>query len=195
MNTNTVTTTSTFNKFTVFELVFVAVVSVALGVAFWGWTFVYEFSKPFLKVYGLNYLSSGFWILSSVLLSAIIQKPGIGIIASLIAALVESFFTHWGLMSLVWGLVQGVGAEVVFMIFMYRNFKLPVLILSAAVSAAASYFLDYFMYDYASGSIQLQLTQLISFVISSIVLAGILSKIIIDRLLSIGLLGKFKVAN
>lgn len=189
------TRVSLFKNLTVFELVFVAVVSVALGVSFWGWTFVYEFTKPFLKVYGLNYLSSGLWILSSVLLSAIIQKPGVGILASLLAALVESFFTHWGLMSLVWGLVQGVGAEVVFLIFMYRNFKLPVLIFAAAVSSIASYFLDYFMYDYGAGSIQLQITQLLSFIISSILLAGVLSKIIIDRLLSIGLLNKFKVAE
>jgi len=192
---NTQVGMSLLKKITISELVFVAVVSVALGVAFWGWTFVYEFTKPLLKIYGLNYLSSGLWILSSVLLSAIIQKPGVGLIASLIAAFVESLFTHWGLMSLVWGLVQGLGAEIVFLIFMYRNFKLPVLILASAVSAVCSYLLDYFLYDYAAGSLQLQMTQLISFVISSVVLAGVLSKLIIDRLLSIGLLNKFKVAN
>src|SRR6476619_640995 len=96
-------TLSLFKSITIFEIVLTAVVAVALGVAFWGWTFVYEIAKPLLKIYGLSYLSAGFWIFSSVFLSQIGRKPGIALVASIIAAFIESLLTHWGMMSVVWG--------------------------------------------------------------------------------------------
>lgn len=189
------TSSSLFKSLSVYEIVFIAVVSVALGVSFWGWTFFYELTKPFLKVYGLNYLTSGFWILASVFLSGIVRKPGVAILASVIAAAVEAVFTHWGAMSVVWGLVQGVGAELVFLAFAYKKWDLKVLILGSVVSSVFSYTLDYFMYGYGASAVQLQLTQLISFVISSIVFSGILSQVLIDRLLKVGVLNKFLVAG
>jgi energy-coupling factor transport system substrate-specific component len=182
-------------KFTTFEIVFITVVSVALGVSFWGWTFFYEVTKPILKLYGLNYLTSGFWILASVFLSGIIRKPGVAILASIIAAAVEAVFTQWGMMSVVWGLVQGIGAEIVFLAFMYKRWDVFVLILASIVSSIFSYTLDYFMYGYSSGAISLQITQVASFVVSSIFLSGILAHILIRRLHKIGALNKFLVAN
>ena len=116
-----------FTSISIFEIVLTTVVAVALGVAFWGWTFVYEVFKPFLKLYGLSYFTAGFWIFASVFLSQIIRKPGIAIAASVIAAFVEGVLTHWGLMSMVWGLVQGVGAEIVFLFFFYKKWDLALM--------------------------------------------------------------------
>ena len=110
---------------TTFEFVLTLVLATALGVAFWGWTFVYDLAKPFLKISGLSYLVAGFWILASILVPYIIRKPSIALIASIMAAFVESMLTHWGLMSVVWGLVQGLGAEIVFFIFGYRKGIVP----------------------------------------------------------------------
>ena len=106
-----------FKSPTIFEIVLTMVLAVALGVASWGWTFIYEIAKPFLKVSGLSYSVAGFWILSAIFLSYIIRKPGVAIIASIVAAFVESLLTHWGLMSVLWGFVQGFGAEIIFLIF------------------------------------------------------------------------------
>lgn len=183
------------SKLSVFEVVFIAVVSVALGISFWGWTFFYEITKPILKIYGLNYLTSGFWILASVLLSDIIRKPGVAIVASVIAAAVESVFTHWGAMSVVWGLVQGLGAEIIFLLFRYKNWDVKVIVFASIVSSIFSYVLDYFMYGYAQSAFQLQITQLVSFIISAAIFSGLLTKILVNRLLRIGLLNKFEVAK
>ena len=117
-------TLALFKSLTIFEIVLTTVLAVALGVAFWGWTFVYEIAKPFLKVSGLSYSVAGFWIFASVFLSQIIRKPGIAIIASVIAAFIESLLTHWGIMSVLWGLVQGLGAEVIFFLFFYKKWDL-----------------------------------------------------------------------
>ena len=184
-----------FKSLTIFEIVLTFVLAVALGVAFWGWTFVYELAKPALKLMGLSYLTAGFWILASVLIPVIIRKPGVAILASLMAAFVESMLTHWGLMSLMWGFVQGLGAEIVFFIFAYRNWNVVILCLAAALSATLSYGLDYFIYGYHSLNLTLNLLQLGSFVVSSLFLAGVASDLLSKRLLKLGILDQFLIAK
>lgn len=180
---------------TVFEIVLTLVLAVALGVAFWGWTFVYDLAKPALKLLGLSYLVAGFWMLASVFIPYIVRKPGVAIVASVMAAFVESLLTHWGLMSLLWGLVQGLGAEIVFLIFSYRRWNLGVLILAAALSAFFSYGLDYFLYDYGALNLKLNLLQLGSFIISAVFFAGVLSFLLGKRLVRLGILDQFLIAK
>lgn len=184
-----------FKSISIFEIVLTAVVAVALGVAFWGWTFVYEVFKPFLKLYGLSYFTAGFWIFSSVFLSQIIRKPGIAIAASVIAAFVEGILTHWGLMAMVWGLVQGIGAEVVFLFFAYKKWNLKILVLASVVSALFSYTLDFYIYEYKNLSLNFNLIQVLSFMISSAFLAGYLSSNVSERLIRLGLLDQFLIAS
>lgn len=184
-----------FKSITIFEIVLTTVVAVALGVSFWGWTFIYEIAKPALKVSGLSYLVAGFWIFASVFLSQIVRKPGIALIASIVAAFVESLLTHWGIMSVLWGIVQGLGAEVIFMLFLYRKWDLKILILASAMSAIFSYVLDFSLYDYKNLSLGFNLIQLISFIISSVFLAGVLSDLVSKRLLRLGLLDQFLIAK
>lgn len=178
-------------NYNIFEMVFICVSAVALGVAFWGWTFAYEITKPALKLVGLNYLAAGFWIFASVFAPMIVRRPFVAIIASVIAAGVEGVITHWGAMALVWGLVQGVGAEVVFASTGYRKWSVTVVTIAAVMSATASYVLDYFYYGYSQMAVQLQFTQYLSFAISSALLAGLLSYYIVQRLQKLNLLNRF----
>ena len=188
-------TVSAFKSITIFEIVLTLVLAVALGVAFWGWTFVYDLAKPFLKLSGLSYLVAGFWILASVLVPHIVRKPGIALIASVMAAFIESLLTHWGLMSVVWGLVQGLGAEIVFFIFAYKRWNLPVLMLAATLSTLFSYTLDYFLYDYGALTLGFNFLQLSSFIVSSIFFAGIFSHLLGKRLVRLGILDQFLIAK
>lgn len=188
-------TLALFKSITIFEIVLTAVVAVALGVALWGWTFVYEILRPILKIYGLSYFAAGFWIFASVFLSQIVRKPGIALMASFLAAFVEGILTHWGLMSLLWGFVQGFGAEFVFFIFAYKNWNIKILILASIVSAICSYSLDYFIYDYKNLSLSFNLIQLISFIFSSVFLSGYLSWKISKRLVNLGVLDQFLIAK
>jgi energy-coupling factor transport system substrate-specific component len=189
------TVVSRFKSITIFEIVLTLVLAVALGVAFWGWTFVYDLAKPFLKVAGLSYLVAGLWILASILIPYIVRKPSIAIIASVMAAFIESLLTHWGLMSIMWGLVQGLGAEIIFLIFGYRKWNLAVLILAATLSSFFSYALDYFLYDYRALALGFNLIQLFSFIVSSIFLAGVLSFLLGKRLVRLGILDQFLIAK
>lgn len=178
-------------NYTIFEMVFICVSSVALGVAFWGWTFAYEITKPALKLVGLNYLAAGFWIFASVFTPLIVRRPLVAIIASVIAAGIEGVITHWGAMALVWGLVQGLGAEVIFAATGYRKWSLYTVLAASMMSATASFMLDYFYYGYAQMALTLQVTQYLSFVISAAVFAGFLSYILFARLKKLNLLNRY----
>ena len=184
-----------FKSITIFEIVLTSVVAVALGVAFWGWTFIYELVKPLLRIGGLSYLISGFWIFPSIFLSQIIRKPGIALVASVLAAFVESLLTHWGLMSLLWGVAQGAGAELVFICFAYNKWDLKVLIIASIFSAILSYLLDYYIYDYHQMSVFFNTIQLLSYLISASLLAGVLSAKLSKRLLRLGILDQFLIAK
>ncbi|TDR32841.1 ECF transporter S component [Hydromonas duriensis] len=184
-----------FRSITLQEWITAAVIAAALGVAYWAWTLVYDFTKPFLKPLGLKYLTSGLWILASVFLSDLIRKPSIALFASIIAAFVEALITQWGMSAVIYGVVQGVGAELVFLIFAYKVWNLSVLSLAAAVSAFFSYSYDYLINQYSSLSIGLNFIQVMSFMISAVVLGAFLSRYLSNRLLKTGLLDNFLIAK
>lgn len=179
----------------IFELVLAAMLASALGVAFWGWTFVYALTRPFLQAVGLKYTFAGFWIISAIFPSYIIRKPGVALFSSLLASIIEGTLTNWGIMSALWGTVQGVGAELVFALSLYRHYHWFWVCLSAATSATASYLLDYFYYHYSLLSTNINIIQYSSFVLSSIIFAGLLTIFLSKKLIKTGLLCNFKIVK
>lgn len=184
-----------FERMNVFDLVLVTVLAACLGVASWGWTFLYEFSKPVLQIFGIKYLLSGFWIIPCLLPAFIVRKPGAALLAGLVEAFVELLITNWGVTALMWGFVQGLGAEIVFLIFMYRNWNAFVVCLAGAVSAVFSYSLDFYYYDYINLNARLNLSQLLSFVFSAATIAGAATFFIVKKLKSTGVLNFYKIAR
>ncbi len=182
-------------KINIFEMVLASVLAVTLGVAFWGWTFVYEILNPFLSGLGLKYLSSGPWLMAAMIPAYIIRKPGVAFISETIAAVVEGFIASWGLMAGTWGVVQGLGAELVFAGFRYRKWNLWTLILASMVSATFSYGLDYFYYNYKTLPAHINALQLISFVLSAILLCAMPSYFLCQRLKKTGLLNNFRIVR
>lgn len=184
-----------FRSISLQEWITAAVIAAALGVAYWAWTLVYDLLKPALKPIGLEYLTSGLWILASVFLSDIIRKPGIALFASIIAAAVEGIITQWGMSAIIYGLVQGIGAELVFAFFAYRAWSLPALCVAAGFSAFCSYLYDFVTLDYSSLSLGLNMLQSLSFIASAVFLAAFLSRYLSNRLLKTGLLDNFLIAK
>lgn len=184
-----------FRSITLQEWITTAVLSAALGVAYWAWTLVYDVTNPFLESFGLKYLTSGLWILGSVFVADLIRKPGIALFASIIAAYVEGVITQWGMSAVIYGVIQGVGAELVFALFLYRNWSLRTLAIAAAVSAFFSYTYDYLTNDYASLSPVLNAFQVVIFIFSAVILGAVLSRYLSQRLLKTGLLDNFLIAK
>ena len=93
------------------DLVVTATIGVVFGVVFWAWGFVFSA----VSVGGLSpvtYLISGVWLIPAVLAPLLVRRPGAGILAEMVAAIVSALFgSAWGLDVVISGFMQGAGAE------------------------------------------------------------------------------------
>ena len=75
---------------------------------------------------------------AAVLGGLIVRKPGAAIYTELIAATVSALIgSQWGFGTLMSGLVQGLGAELVFALFLYANWNVFTAVLAGAGAGVA----------------------------------------------------------
>lgn len=119
-------------RWRVIDIVTASVVAVASGVVFWIWGIIWNpISAPVSAVMpGFQGILNGPWLFAGVLVALIVRKPGAAIYGELIAGTVEALIGNsWGFMNIVSGVIQGLGAEIVFALFLYANWRLvPALI-------------------------------------------------------------------
>ena len=156
------------------EVVVLVVLSVAVGVLFWGWTFVDALVSAPLKPFGINYILAGVWFIGGTLIPFLIRKPGSALAGEVLAAIVEGFITHWGITAAIWGAVQGIGAESVFFATGYKNWDIKTMIAAGAVSGFFSYMLDFFYSQYWTLKAWVIVVQLVCAVLGGILWAGII---------------------
>jgi len=122
------------------------------------------------------------------LIPFIVRRPGAALVGEVLAAALESLITSWGLTALLWGAVQGVGAELVFLLFRYRRFDALTLILAGALSGLFSWGLDFVYSSYWTLTPWVWLVQIVAVLVSGIVLAGLLSLVLGKALIKTGVL-------
>jgi energy-coupling factor transport system permease protein len=121
----------------VVDIVVAALIAVAGGVIFWAWSQgAAAVSGPMNAVYPpLTGLIAGGWMIPAVLGMLIIRKPGAALFCETVAATGELLMgSQYGASVLFSGFVQGLGAEIIFAIFVYRKFNLPVALLAGAAA-------------------------------------------------------------
>ena len=119
------------------DIVVVAVVAVAFGVVFWAWNYVWAALDPVFAAFRpAQYLISGVWLMPAVVAPLIVRRPGAAVFAEIVAASVSALLgSVWGLDVILSGLAQGLGAEIVFAVVLYRAWGLPVAALAGAGAA------------------------------------------------------------
>ena len=125
----TATTKINTKSWRVVDIVVAALIAIAGGVIFWAWSQgAAAVSAPLNAVYPpLTGLIAGGWMIPAVLGMLIIRKPGAALFCETVAATGELFMgSQYGASVLFSGLVQGLGAEIIFAIFVYKKFNLPV---------------------------------------------------------------------
>lgn len=167
---------ATSRRWSLRDLVLLALVGAGIGVLWFGWTQIYELGKgPLRAVHpALSYLLVGFWFSGGTIIPALLRKPGSSLAGELVAAAVQGLITQWGLTSLIWGLVQGLGSELGFAIFRWRRWGLGVFVVAGALAGIFSWTLDFFYENYLALSADVWVVQIVAIVLSGIVLAGVL---------------------
>lgn len=177
----------------VVDIVIASVLGVASGLIFILWN---QASNPLGALLtpvlpGLQALLGGGWLFAGVLGGLIIRKPGAAIYAELLAAVVSTLVgNEWGPLTLVSGVVQGLGAEAVFALFRYRNHSLVVALLAGAAAGLALAINDLIIW-YPGSAAAFATIYTVSAVVSGAVLAGLLSWLAMRGLARTGALGRF----
>lgn len=180
-------------RWRVVDIVVASVLAVAAGLVFVMWNIA---SNPIgaplsAALPGLQALLGGGWLFAGVLTALVIRKPGAALYGELVAATVSALVgNQWGVLTLESGLVQGLGAELVFAMFLYRAWNLPVAMLSGAVAGLALAINDLVLW-YPGSAATFSLIYTVSAVLSGAVVAGALSWYVVRGLAKTGALSRF----
>ncbi|GAA4365851.1 ECF transporter S component [Agromyces bauzanensis] len=194
--TSSESTTSGSRRFRwrVVDIVVASVIGVAVGVVFWAWGAVWgPISAPIEALLpGLQAAPAAVWLVGGVLGALIIRKPGAALYTELVAAIVSALIgSQWGgLLTIEAGLVQGLGAELVFAIFLYRNWRLPVALLAGAVAGLGMAVNDLILW-YVGAAPTFAIVYVISAVTGGALIAGGLSWLAVRGLARTGALDRF----
>jgi len=180
-------------RWRVVDIVVASVIGVAAGVVFWVWGQAWTpLSTALAFLPGLEGLLAGGWLFAGVLGGLVIRKPGAALYAEVVAAVVSmALGTQWGFTTLIWGVVQGIGAELGFALFAYANYRLFVALASGALAGLAVAILDTTFSSVAAFDIGARTIYFVSAIVSGIVIAGLVSWLIARALAATGALDRF----
>ena len=176
MNTSASPSTGTHRySWRVVDIVVASVIGVAAGLVFWLWGQAWPVLDTALAFTpGLSGLLAGGWLFAGVLGGLIIRKPGAALYTEIVAAVVSmAIGTQWGFTTLIWGVVQGLGAELAFALFAYANWRLGVALLSGALAGLAVALLDTTFSSVAALAFEARAVYFVSAVVSGVVIAGL----------------------
>ncbi|MGO4535526.1 ECF transporter S component [Leifsonia sp. 2MCAF36] len=180
-------------RWRVVDIVVASVVAVAAGVVFWVWGVVYNpISGPVTAVLpGFQGILNGPWLFAGVLVALIVRKPGAALFGELVAAIVSALIgTQWGFATLLSGVVQGLGAEIVFALFLYANWRLVPALLAGAGAGVGESILD-LLYSYPGSKPEFAVVYTITTVVSGLIVGGLGSWLLVRALARTGALSRF----
>ena len=180
-------------RWRVVDIVVASVIGVASGVLFWLWGLAWPGLDLALSITpGLSGLLAGGWLFAGVLGALVIRKPGAALYAEVVAAVVSmALGTQWAFLTLVWGVVQGLAAELGFAIFAYASWRLGAALVSGALAGVAVGLLDTTFSSVAALSFEARVVYFVSAVVSGIVIAGLVSWLLVRALAATGALDRF----
>lgn len=183
-------------RWRVVDIVVAAVLGVAIGLIFWGWNTVggLWFAAMDGLTPGLGGIAVGIWLLGGVVGGLVIRKPGAALLVELVAAIVSALIGNvWGISTIFSGLAQGLGAELIFLAFLYLRFTLPVAMLAGVGAGVGAWVLEFFWGSSPNilKTLEFNLLYLGSLVVSGAVLAGVVGWLLVRGLAASGALSRF----
>ena len=171
----------------VVDIVVAGLLGVAAGAVFSGWDVV---AAPLMNVMvpPLAAFYAGVWLFAGVLGGLIVRRPGAALYVELVAATVEALIGNkWGFSTVYYGFFEGLGAELVFALFLYRRWNAAVAVLAGAGAGVACGLLDVLVY-YPTVETAAKLGYVVIAIASGAVIAGLGSWVLQRSLARTGVL-------
>ena len=183
-------------KWRVIDIVIAAVLGVAVGLlfVFWNVAGYAWFSAMDALTPGFGGIAVGIWLIGGVIGGLVIRKPGAALVVEVVAAIISMLIGNvWGVSTVLSGIVQGLGAELIFALFLYRRFTLPVAMLAGVGAGAAAWIFEMF---YGSSpnflkSFEFNAIYLGTLAVSGALLAGLVGWLLVRALAATGALSRF----
>ncbi|MDJ0335580.1 ECF transporter S component [Salinibacterium sp. G-O1] len=193
LTTPPATTTPSRFRWRVVDIVVASVIGVASGLVFVAWNVASNpVTDPLAALLpGLQALGGGFWLFAGVLTAIVVRKPGAALYGEMVAATVSALIgNQWGPLTLVSGAVQGLGAELVFAIFLYTNWRVGVAILAGVGAGLGMAVTDLTLW-YPGSDTPFVMVYTISAMVGGALIAGLLSWLAMRGLARTGALHRF----
>lgn len=174
------------------DIVLGAVLAVAFGAVFQAWNLLWAaFLPAFAAVPPMQGFMYGVWLLPAVLVPLVLRRPGAALLGETVAAIASALFgAPWGLLTIVYGLMQGGAAELVFAMGLYRRWGLPVAILAGAAAGAGAVLLDLVIF-YPTWAASFQALYAVLVIPSAALMAGVGGWLLVKALARTGVLSAF----
>ncbi len=184
------------------DILFMAIAAAVLGVVYLGNVYLggtitaaITAAAPQWGVIGYEPMY-GVYFMAATFVAYIIRKPGIGILAELIAALVEVLLGNWfGPSVLVTGLLQGFACELVFFLTKYKKWNMGTMCLAGISVAVISFARHMFTESYYLLDTKIWVVMLLLRIVSAVIFAGIISKLLADALNKAGVLKGYAISE
>jgi len=189
-------TTASAAGWRIVDIVVAAVIGVAFGVVFLAWNALYAATGPiFAALPAGQAILYGVWLMPAVLVGLIVRRPGAALFGGFAAAAVSVLLgSPYGVDALVSGAIQGGGAELGFLLGLYRRWTLPTAVLAGAFAGMAATVHDIVVY-YPDTDVVFWIVYGVASIVSGIVIAGIGSWLLVRALLPTGVLAAFEVGR
>jgi len=141
-------------------------------------------------------IAFGLFTMSAVLGPYIMRKPGVAIVVGGLTGLVQVFMAStFSSTVFISGLVQGLGAEIAFALFRYKKYNWKTMLLAAFGATVASFILAWYR-DLLSGlSFDILAVRFILRLISVLIISGVISKLLADKLAKAGVLKAYPIGE
>ena len=183
--------TTTINRWRTIDIVIASIVAVAFGVIFWAWNLLWTGPADAIPLPGRAVIY-GMWLVPAVLGALIVRKPGAAFYTLTVASLVSvAIGTAWGWTLVVQGPLEALGAELIFAMFAYKRYSLPVAMLAGASAGVVASAYDAFVWYPDTSWATLRIPYILITAASSLVIAGVGSVLLVRALAQTGVLDRF----
>nr|WP_230323403.1 ECF transporter S component [Cellulomonas hominis] len=179
------------------DIVLMVVLGVVFGFLYWALVQAWNGLAVLMGPAGdlAQHVLLGGWLLVAPISIAIIRRPGVGVLAEVLASVVEVVFlgSPVGPLLVVAALLQGLGSEIPFALGRYRRFGWARFAVSGLLGATLVFGWSAFRFGwYGQDLLVLRLALQAA---SGVVLGGLLAKVVVDALRRTGVLDGFAIGR
>lgn len=191
---------NTKNTWKLKDVLLIAICAVLFGVIYLGCTYaggiLYGVLTPagmgslgYEPFYGIYFMAGAFGVY-------VMRKPGSGIIAELLAAVLECLFgNYFGPIIILSGLVQGLGFEVIIALKKYKKFDKVTMVEGAVICSVVTMVYNLIISGYNQIAVPVLLLMLAVRIVSAIIFDGFVTPVLADGLAKAGVLKGYAVAQ